>query len=65
MIIPARATPATAQMAPMIRASVLARATAWAGSRLAAISGNMAAAIIGPSAESGPTTRIRDGPNTA
>ena len=32
---------------------------------MAAISGRIVAAIIGPSEESGPSTRIRDGPNTA
>ena len=52
-------------MAPMNNARVLASAMARAGSPLAATRGKMAAAIIGPRAESGPTTMIRDGPNTA
>jgi len=38
---------------------------ARAGSPSAPASGRMVAAIIGPNAESGPRTRIRDGPNTA
>ena len=42
-----------------------ASATARSASPPAAISGRIVAAIIGPSAESGPSTRIRDGPNTA
>ena len=36
-----------------------------AGSPSAPTSGRIVAAIIGPSDESGPSTRIRDGPNTA
>ena len=46
-------------------ASIDASAIARSGSPLAAISGRIVAAIIGPSEESGPSTRIRDGPNTA
>lgn len=40
-----------------------ANATAWAGSPPA--SGSTAAAISGASAESGPSTSLREGPNTA
>ena len=46
-------------------ASSEASATARLASPLAATSGRTVAAIIGPSEESGPSTRIRDGPNTA
>ena len=53
----------------MIAATMIARtdasATARLASPLAAISGRIVAAIIGPSEESGPSTRIRDGPNAA
>jgi hypothetical protein len=35
------------------------------GLALAPASGRIVAAIIGPREESGPSTRIRDGPNTA
>ena len=42
-----------------------ASATARAGSPSASNSGANVAAIIGPSDESGPSTRIFDGPNTA
>ena len=42
-----------------------ASAIARAGSRSASIRGAMVAAIIGPSEESGPSTRTRDGPKTA
>ena len=38
---------------------------ARAGSPSAPASGRIVAAIIGPSEESGPSTRIRDGPSTA
>jgi hypothetical protein len=46
-------------------ASIDASATARFSSPFAATSGRSVAAIIGPSEESGPSTRIRDGPNTA
>ena len=46
-------------------ASAEARMTAFAGSPLAPTSGRIVAAIIGPSDESGPSTRIRDGPTSA
>ena len=52
-------------IAPVIRASTEASATARSGSPPATISGVIVAAIIGPSDESGPSTRIRDGPKTA
>src|SRR4051812_24493632 len=48
----------------MRSASNPASATARSGSPFET-SGMMAAAIIGPSAESGPSTRIREGPNRA
>ena len=51
--------------APTSRASIDARAIAFAGSPSAPTSGRIVAAIIGPSDESGPRTRILDGPNTA
>ena len=50
---------------PTINASIDASATARAGSPFAAISGRIVAAIIGPSEESGPSTRIFDGPKIA
>ena len=46
-------------------ASIDASAIALAGSPSAPTSGRIVAAIIGPSDESGPSTRMRDGPNTA
>jgi hypothetical protein len=52
-------------MAPTISARIDASATARSGSPLAAIRGMIVAAIIGPRDESGPSTRILDGPNTA
>ena len=62
---PSRATPATAIMTPTSNASIDARATARPGSPPEATSGSTTAAIIGPSEESGPRTRIRYGPKTA
>jgi hypothetical protein len=62
---PSRQTPARIMQAPTSRARVDARAIAFAGSPSAPTSGRIVAAIIGPSDESGPRTRIRDGPNTA
>src|ERR1041384_663247 len=62
---PSLATEATIMMAATRIASIDARATARPGSPSAATSGSTVAAIIGPSDESGPSTRIRDGPNTA
>jgi hypothetical protein len=46
-------------------ASAEASATARAGSPFAPMRGSTVAAIMGPSAESGPSTRMREGPNTA
>ena len=46
-------------------ASIPARAMAVAGSSPATTSGVMAAKISGPSDESGPSTRILDGPMRA
>ena len=46
-------------------ASTDASATARSGSPPDTTSGRIVAAIIGPSDESGPRTRIRDGPNSA
>jgi hypothetical protein len=62
---PSRATAPIAAIAPTSSASAEASATARAGSPLAAISGRIAAAIIGPSDESGPSTSTLDGPKTA
>ena len=58
-------SPAITQMAPMRRASIPASATAVDGSPWAPRSGRIAATMSGPSAESGPSTSTRDGPNTA
>ena len=62
---PSPATPAAIMTTAVMRASTDASATARSGSPPAATSGRIVAAIIGPSEESGPSTRIRDGPNTA
>ena len=62
---PSFATLARIMIAPTMSASIDASAMARFASPLAAISGRIVAAIIGPSEESGPSTRIRDGPNTA
>ena len=62
---PSLATAARIMIAATMIASIDASATARFSSPLAAISGRIVAAIIGPSEESGPSTRIRDGPNTA
>ena len=51
---PRRAKPAAMHSAPMSSASIEASATALAGSARASTSGTSAAAISGPSAESGP-----------
>ena len=50
---------------PTISASTEAMATALTGSPSAIKSGASVAAIIGPSEESGPSTRILLGPNIA
>ncbi len=60
---PNRAIPAAAMSAPTRRARRPARPIAVALSPAA--SGTTAAAISGASDESGPRTRIRDGPKTA
>ena len=62
---PSFATAAKIMIAATRSASIDASATARFASPLAASSGRIVAAIIGPSEESGPSTRIRDGPNTA
>ncbi len=62
---PSFATAATIMIAATMIASSDASATARSASPLAAISGGIVAAIIGPSEESGPSTRMRDGPNAA
>ena len=49
----------------MSRASIEASATARSGSPFAPTIGMSVAAIIGPSEESGPSTRMREGPNAA
>ena len=62
---PSLAAEAATMIAPTMSASIDARATARPGSPPAATSGSTVAAIIGPSEESGPSTRMREGPNTA
>ena len=62
---PSLATAARIMIAATMIARIEASATARLASPSAAISGRIVAAIIGPSEESGPSTRIRDGPNTA
>ena len=62
---PSRATAPASITAATMTASIDASATARLGSPAAPASGRIVAAIIGPSDESGPSTRIRDGPNTA
>ena len=62
---PNLATDARTMMRPTMIASSDASATAFCGSPSEATSGRTVAAIIGPSAESGPSTRMRDGPKTA
>jgi hypothetical protein len=62
---PSFATAPTIMIAPTMSASIDARATARLGSPSAPASGSIVAAIIGPSDESGPSTKIRDGPKTA
>ena len=52
-------------MRPTMMASMPARAMAVAGSSPATTRGVMAAKISGPRDESGPSTRIFDGPMTA
>ena len=52
-------------MTPTSSASIEASATARCGSPLAPTMGMMVAAIMGPSEESGPSTRILEGPKMA
>ncbi len=58
-------TPARIITAPTIRASAEASAIARFGSPPASRSGASVAAIMGPSDESGPSTRILEGPKIA
>ena len=62
---PSFATALTIMIAPTMSASIEASAMARFGSPSAPASGRIVAAIIGPREESGPSTRIRDGPATA
>ena len=62
---PKWANPAIVMTRPTSSASTDAYATARAGSPSAMTSGRIVAAIIGPSEESGPSTRIREGPKIA
>ena len=57
--------PASTVMTPTSSASIEASATARSGSPLAPTMGMMVAAIMGPSEESGPSTRILEGPKMA
>ena len=57
--------PAKIIIAPTISASIDASAIARSGSPPEPAIGRIVAAIIGPSDESGPSTRTRDGPNSA
>jgi hypothetical protein len=59
------ATPASTVITPTSSASIEASATARCGSPLAPTMGMMVAAIMGPSEESGPSTRILEGPKMA
>src|SRR3954447_24735087 len=62
---PSPVRPATIMISATMIASTDARATARPGSPFAPTSGRIVAAIMGPSEESGPRTRILEGPNTA
>ena len=61
--MPRRAMPPAMHRAPTISASSDAKATRASGSSPA--TGMTAAATTGATAESGPRTRIREGPKTA
>ena len=61
--MPTRSSPPTIRISPTSTASSPARASAWSGSPAA--NGMTAAPMIGASDESGPRTRIRDGPTSA
>ncbi len=62
---PSLAIPERIMNAPTIRAIIDASAIAFSGLPPDPMIGRIVAAIIGPSDESGPSTRIRDGPNRA
>ncbi len=62
---PSFAVPASTVITPTMIASMDASATARPGSPSAATRGSTVAAIIGPREESGPSTRILDGPKIA
>ncbi len=62
---PSFVIPPSVVIAPTISASIEASAIARFGSPFAPSRGRIVAAIIGPSDESGPSTRIFDGPKTA
>ena len=62
---PSFATPAAIMNTPTSSASIEASSTARSGLPPDPMIGISVAAIIGPSDESGPSTRIREGPNTA
>ncbi len=62
---PSFARPAPISMAATRRASIDASAIARSGSPPDPTIGRSVAAIIGPSEESGPSTRMREGPNAA
>ena len=62
---PSRAMPASVMIAPTMSANADARAMARLGSPWEPMMGMRVAAIIGPRDESGPSTRIFDGPKTA
>jgi hypothetical protein len=62
---PSFPAPATTMMTPVMIASADASSTARAGSPPAPASGRIVAAIMGPRDESGPRTRMRDGPTRA
>ena len=62
---PSFATPAPIMIAPTRSASIDASAIACSGLPFEPRIGRIVAAIIGPSEESGPSTRILDGPNSA
>ena len=62
---PSFAIPARIMIAPTISAIIDASAIARSGLPSEPTIGRIVAAIIGPSDESGPSTRIREGPNRA
>ena len=62
---PSFAIPARIMNAPTISAIIDASAIARSGLPPEPMIGRIVAAIIGPRDESGPNTRIRDGPSSA